>query len=251
MLRLLKTLLVILKHNHNSISLDSDISTSIRIGENNHILTSIIYNSAIANNCMIKEASVFSSELANEVTLLSEVILFSAKLENNIHAGSRTAISNSNIGKYTYLAGNNRIFNTTIGAFCSIAENVCIGHAEHPYNHFSTSPVFYKSDNAFNTTKLFQQEINEFAATTIGHDVWIGYNAYIRAGITIGNGCIIGAGAVVTKNIAPYTIVGGVPAKKIKDRFDAEKIKQLEQDQWWNLNDEALVQYAKENFAVI
>ncbi|RYE27961.1 MAG: hypothetical protein EOP42_18185, partial [Sphingobacteriaceae bacterium] len=233
MFKLIKNLLVILKNRSNSISLNSAISTDIRLGKSNKIEKSIIYNSSLTNNCVLKEASVFSSQLANNVNLNAEVVLFSSKLASHVFAGNRTAISNSQIGKYTYLAGNNRIFNTTIGAFCSIAENVCIGHAEHPYSHFSTSPLFYKSDNAFNTTKFFQQEIDEFAITTIGHDVWIGYNAYIRAGVTIGNGCIIGAGAVVTKDVAPYTIVGGIPAKKIKDRFEAEKINQLEQDQWW------------------
>lgn len=249
MLRLLKTLLVILKNHYNSISLDSDISTNIKIGKNNHILISTIHNSTLANNCTIKEALVFSSELDSQVTLLPEVILFSAKLANNIHVGSRTAISNSNVGRYTYLAGNNRIFNTTIGSFCSIAENATIGHAEHPYNQFSTSPVFYKKDNPFGTDKFFQKEVKEFITTTIGHDVWIGYNAYIRSGVNVGNGCVIGAGAVVTKNVEPYTIVAGVPAKKIKSRFTIERIQQLEQDQWWNLADAELVAYAEKNFS--
>ncbi|RYE28211.1 MAG: CatB-related O-acetyltransferase [Sphingobacteriaceae bacterium] len=209
----------------------------------------MIHHSNLGNNCTIKEASVFSCHLSNEVQLLQEVILFSTQLENNIHIGNRTAISNSSIGKYTYLAGNNRVFNTTIGAFCSIAENATIGHAEHPYNQFSTSPVFYKKDNALGTKKFYQQTIDEFTTTTIGHDVWIGYNAYIRSGITVGNGSIIGAGAVVTKNVEPYTIVAGVPAKKIRDRFNAGKIQQLEQDKWWNLADEELIVYAEKNFS--
>lgn len=248
MLKLIKTLLVIFKNRNNSISLNSDISTDIELGKSNKIINATIYNSAIGKNCVIKGASVFSSQLADAVKLNPETVLFSAKLANYIVAGNRIAISNSTIDRYTYLAGNNRIFNTTIGAFCSVAENVCIGHAEHPYQHFSTSPIFYKKDNPFGTNKFLQQEVNEFTNTTIGNDVWIGYNAYIRAGITIGNGCIIGAGAVVTKNIEPYTIVAGVPAKKIKDRFNAEKIFKLEQDKWWNLNDEDLIRYAKENF---
>lgn len=248
MFKSLKTLLVILKNKHNSISLDCDISPDIQMGKSNVIKSSTIYNSILANNCVIKEASVFSSQIANYVNLQPEVILFSANISNHIYAGNRTAISNSSIGRYSYLAGNNRIFNTHIGSFCSIAENVCIGHAEHPYQQFSTSPIFYKKDNPFGTDKFFQKEITEFATTSIGHDVWIGYNAYIRSGVTIGNGCVIGTGAVVTKSIEPYTIVAGVPVKTIKKRFDDQAILKLEHDKWWNLEDAALIQYAKENF---
>ncbi|RYY08252.1 MAG: hypothetical protein EOP43_00515 [Sphingobacteriaceae bacterium] len=248
MFKLMKTLLVIFKNRNNAISLSSALSQNIRLGKNNKIKKSTIHDSSVANNCVIKEASIFSSVIADDVTLNPEVIMFTANLADHVFAGNRTAISNSQVGRYTYLAGNNRIFNTTIGAFCSVAENVCIGHAEHPYHHFSTSPVFYKKDNPFGTNKFFQQEVNEFTTTTIGNDVWIGYNAYIRSGITIGDGCIIGAGSVVTKSIEPFTIVGGVPAKKIKSRFSDNKIKKLEQDKWWNLDDAALVQYASKNF---
>lgn len=248
MLRLLKTLLVILKNNHNSISLDSDISTNIQMGRNNKIESSTVYNSTLAENCVLKEASVFSSQMANHVKLHPEVILFSANLANYVYIGNRTAISNSIIGRYSYLAGNNRIFNANIGSFCSIAENVCIGHAEHPYQHFSTSPIFYKKDNPLGTDKFFQKEINEFSTTSIGNDVWIGYNAYIRSGVTVGNGCVIGTGAVVTKSIEPYSIVAGVPAKSIKKRFDDKTILKLEHDKWWDLEDKDLLQYAEENF---
>lgn len=249
MFKFLKTLLVILKNSRNTITLNSDLSTDIKMGTNNKIDRSTIHHTSLANNCVIKKASVFSSEIGSEVTLLPEVILFSAKLANHIHVGNRTAISNSSIGSYTYLAGNNRVFNTIIGAFCSIAENATIGHAEHPYTQFSTSPVFYKKENPFNTNNFFQKEIKEFATTTIGNDVWIGYNAYIRSGIIIGNGSVIGAGAVVTKNVEPYSIVAGVPAKKIKDRFTTGTIRQLEQDEWWNLSDKELISYSRKKFS--
>ena len=245
---MLKTLFVILKNSRNSISLDSDLSSDLKLGINNKIKSSRVYSSTVADNCMINKASVFSSQIGNAVKLHPEVIMFSGKIADHVYIGAKTAISNSSIDRYTYLAGNNRIFNTNMGAFCSVAENVCIGHAEHPYHYFSTSPVFYKKDNPFETAKFFQKEINEFCTTTIGNDVWIGFNAYLRSGITIGNGCIIGTGAVVTKSVEPYTIVAGVPARTIKKRFDQAMILKLQQDEWWNLNEEDLIQYAKENF---
>jgi len=248
MLRLLKTFSVILKNLQNSISLDSDISSDCKFGVKNKVKSSRIYNSVITKNCTINEASVFSSNFGYNVIVNPEAILFSGRLSDNVYIGAKTSVSNSTINRYTYLAGNNRIFNTNIGAFCSIAENVCIGHAEHPYHQFSTSPVFYKKDNPFATKKFLREEINEFKTTTIGNDVWIGYNAYIRSGVSIGDGCIIGTGAIVTKNIEPYSVVAGVPGRLIKKRFDEATILKLQHDQWWNLDDKELLQYSKQHF---
>lgn len=248
MFRLLKTLSVILKRNQNSISLDCDISTDCKFGIHNKIKSSRIYYTTLNNNCMINKASVFSSNLNDHVQVHDEAILYSGKIATHVYIGAKTALSNTAINRFTYLAGSNRIFNTQIGSFCSIAQNVCIGHAEHPYHQFSTSPVFYKKDNPFETQKFLQEEINEFKITSIGHDVWIGHNAYIRSGITIGDGCIIGAGAVVTKNIEPYSVIVGVPARLIKKRFDEATILKLQHDKWWNLEDEELLAYAKQHF---
>ncbi len=248
MFRFLKTIIIIIKNPKNSISINSDISTDCKFGLSNKIQNSRIYNSIINNNCTVNKASVFSSNFGDNVNLHNESILFSGQIFNNVYIGSKTAISNSSVNRYTYLAGNNRIFNSNIGSFCSIAENVCIGHAEHPYYQFSTSPIFYKKNNPFETNKFFQQEINEFDSTTIGNDVWIGYNAYIRSGVTIGDGCVIGTGAVVTKDIEPYSIVAGIPARLIKKRFDEIKILKLQNDKWWSMNDEDLLQYSKQNF---
>lgn len=248
MLRLLKRVYAIIKNHRNSIALDSDISSDCKFGIKNKVKASTIFSSTINNNCTINKASVFSSDLNNNVKVL-ESIMFSGKISNDVYIGAKTAISNSTIKRYTYLAGNNRIFNTSIGAFCSIAENVCIGHAEHPYHQFSTSPVFYKKDNPFETIKFLQKEIDEFTAPTIiGNDVWIGYNAYIRSGVTIGDGCVIGAGAIVTKDVAAYSVVAGVPARLIKKRFDEPSVLKFQQDKWWDLDDEELFQYSKQHF---
>lgn len=248
MFKFLKTFFVILKNFKNSISLNSDISSDCIIGNSNKIKSSRIYNSTINNNCTINEASIFSSNIGSHVKIHTQAILFSGKILDHVYIGAKTAISNSTIDRYTYLTGNNRIFNTNIGAFCSIAENACIGHAEHPYHQFSTSPIFYKKDNPFEINKFFQQKIDEFQTTTIGNDVWIGYNAYIKSGVIVGDGCIIGAGAIVTKNIESYSIVVGIPARIIKKRFNETTISKLKHDQWWNLNDDELLQYSKKNF---
>ena len=242
----LKTLLFQLKNQGNKISYDSDISLDCKFGKQNQIKKASIHNSILGDNCVINEASVFGSTLHHAVTLHADALLYSDQLASHVFIGPKTVLSNCSMGRYSYLAGNNRIFYTTIGAFCSIAENACIGHAEHPYNRFSTSPVFYKKDNAFAETEFLTEEFDEFKTTIIGHDVWIGYNAYVKSGVTIGNGSIIGAGAVVTKDVAPYTIVGGAPAKPIKMRFDDDTIKQVQSSEWWNLDDDDLKKYSQE-----
>ena len=116
--------------------------------------------------------------------------------------------------------------NTTIGNYCSIARNVSIGLGLHPLNLFSTSPIFYKRQNALLLDLISKDnEFKEYQPITIGNDVWIGANAIIMDGITIGNGAVIAAGAVVTKNVPAYAIMGGVPAKLIKYRFaEGERI---------------------------
>lgn len=120
--------------------------------------------------------------------------------------------------------------NTVIGRYCSIGEGCLLGAGEHPTQFLSTSPRVY--GNNYN---------NIIKQTRIGNDVWIGAKAIVKCGITIGNGAIIGAGAVITKDVPPYAIVGGVPARLIRYRFDKETIEKLQQTEWWELPRKQLV----------
>ena len=83
-------------------------------------------------------------------------------------------------------------------------------------------------------------------AVNIGNDVWIGDNVYILAGVKIGNGAIIAMGAVVTRDVEPYTIVGGVPAKVIRKRFNDEQIKKLEEIKWWNKSTDWILEHIED-----
>lgn len=142
------------------------------------------------------------------------------------------------IGKNVYFGQNVDIQNsdTEIGNYCSIASNVTIGPSEHPTNYTTTSPFIYK----FNKNVKTSIEHILMKPCKIGSDVWIGQNAFLKAGVTVGDGAIIGAGAVVTKDVPPYAIVGGVPAKVIKYRFEEETIQKLLKLKWWNLPDEII-----------
>lgn len=161
-------------------------------------------------------------------------ICFPVHLSRNsiIHHGTR-------IDKYTYVNWDVVIFpNVHIGAYCSIARNVQLGLANHP--------TTWLSSNSFQYNAAHFPEIEEFQnvkrlkhlhhpKTIIGSDVWFGANAMVKSGVRIGHGAVIAAGAVVTKNVAPYSIVGGTPAKHIKYRFTQEQIDHLLESKWWLL----------------
>jgi acetyltransferase-like isoleucine patch superfamily enzyme len=141
------------------------------------------------------------------------------------------------IGAYTYIRGGSELYLVqSIGRFCSISNNVLIGQERdtHPL-HWATSHPF-ASDEA-GLPYQGKQEV-----TVIGHDVWIGRDAMIMDGLTIGTGAIIGARALVTKDVPPYAIVGGSPARIIRYRFAPELIEKLLASQWWTLSPEALKQ---------
>jgi acetyltransferase-like isoleucine patch superfamily enzyme len=153
----------------------------------------------------------------------------------NTHLLSNCIINNSQISSYTYIGKNCIVQNSNIGKFCSIANDVFIGLGKHPTNLISTSTLFYKTQNTLNLQLVEKDhEFKEYENISIGHDVWIGARAIILDGITIGNGSIIAANSVVTKNVPAYAIVAGVPAKILKYRFQQNKIDELQKLEWWN-----------------
>ena len=151
---------------------------------------------------------------------------------------------NTTIGDYSYVSSQCEINNTTIGKFCSIASGVRIGLGMHPINMVSTHPIFYSEHNNWPHFKRKKNYgISEYAHIQIGNDVWIGVNAVIRDGVMIGDGAVVGAGAVVTRDVPPYAVVGGVPARVIKYRFSLELINELLTVKWWELSDKELQEY--------
>ena len=123
----------------------------------------------------------------------------------------------------------------TIGKFCALARGVkfIMNGANHKIDGFSTYP-FAIFGNGWETTDPTPEELPYKGDTIIGNDVWIGYEAVIMPGVNIGDGAIIAAKSVVTSNVLPYTIVGGNPAKLIRQRFDDAIIQALLEIAWWN-----------------
>ncbi len=168
---------------------------------------------------------------------------------NSIAEG--VTLRNVSIDFASYIARNSRFKDVSIGKFCSIGPNVMINQGEHPSSDFvSTHPSFYSSGKQSGFSFTSEDLFEEYCPVQIGHDVWIGANTLIRPGIRIGNGAIIAAGAIVTKDVEAYTIVGGVPAKFIRYRFSHEEIRQLKELKWWDWDFEKLKRESK-NFASI
>lgn len=176
--------------------------------------------------------------------LFSNVSFFALVEESHVHrtsvVRSGCRLYYSEVGKYTYIADNCTITHTKIGAFCSIADFVMINPGNHPIQNVSTSPLFYSENNPLK--KCFNRsDYKEYDdSTIIGNDVWIGTHAFVKGGLTIGDGAVIGAYAVVTKNIEPYSVVAGNPARVIKKRFDDNTIKKLLESGWWEFDDDKL-----------
>lgn len=149
------------------------------------------------------------------------------------------------IGAHSYIRSGSAIYSdTSIGRFCSIANNVTIGldRTAHPLNWLSTSPFQY--DVKWHSKKVqLQTYLAADSQVIVGNDVWIGEEAKILAGVEVGHGAVIAAHSLVVKNVPPYAIVGGNPAKIIKYRFDTKLIAKLLEFGWWNKDIDCLLKH--------
>lgn len=164
---------------------------------------------------------------------------------------SKCFVNRSYLGIGTYIGENGIVKQTKIGRYCSIAPNFRIIDGNHPSSKFvSTYPAFFRGERFCGLLFCKDKKFDEYTYTNqeknwlceIGNDVWIGDSVSVINGVYIGDGAIIAAGAVVTKNIPPYAIVGGVPAKIIKYRFSEEEISKLTNIRWWDWPIEELIE---------
>src|SRR5690554_1606768 len=162
--------------------------------------------------------------------------------------GNANLVRNVKVGAFSYLI-DGFIYSTEIGNYCSIARDVNIGQGNHPLSWVSTHPFQYGDDvfgavnqdcyptkqsaSALSANRPQVLSENRKKRTLINHDVWVGHGAIINAGVNVGVGAVVGAGSVVTKDVPPYAIVGGVPAKIIRYRFSEEQIARLLKSEWW------------------
>lgn len=168
--------------------------------------------------------------VSRNATLEDGVCLYrNVKIQAGVHIGSNTYINDGSV-----------VASGSIGKYCSIGYNVQIGMYEHPIDFVTTSERIYHTCDAGTPCKEYR-EIKR--PPHIGNDVWIGSNAIIMQGVSIGDGAVIGASAVVTHSVRPYEIVAGIPAKTLRYRFDEKIIKNLLEISWWDKSDEWISKY--------
>jgi phosphonate metabolism protein (transferase hexapeptide repeat family) len=181
-------------------------------------------------------------KLGVESVIDATALVRDAQLGRYTEVGARTKIVETTMGDYSYIVNDGDVIYTTIGRFCSIAAQVRINPGNHPMWRASQAHFSYRASAYFEGE---QDEADFFNwrrehHVTIGNDVWIGHGVVVLAGRKVGDGAVIAAGAVVSKDVAPYTIVGGVSAKEIGRRFPAAIGERLQQLAWWNWDHETL-----------
>ena len=164
-----------------------------------------------------------------------------SEISSKTYIAQGVRIGNSVIGKYCRIRQFVTIHFCTVGKFTCISKNVRIGLGGHPLNLISTNSMFYShKGNEIRSDWVREIDFSEHNETVIGNDVWIGEYATIIGGVNVGDGAVIATRAVVTKDVPPYAIVGGVPARVIKYRFPAEVREKLLNIKWWNLPDDEI-----------
>ena len=165
-----------------------------------------------------------------------------AVIGNDVEIHEFVQVRDSAVGDYSYLQENVALLNADLGRFCAIAAMGRIGAPNHPYervtqHRLSYTPEYYwpqqKRDSAFFARRSADR-------CRVGNDVWMGHAAIVLPGVTVGDGAVIAAGAVVTHDVEPYTIVAGVPAKPIKRRFERAISERLQELAWWNWTHKAI-----------
>ncbi|MCI8526879.1 DapH/DapD/GlmU-related protein [Lachnospiraceae bacterium 42-17] len=192
-----------------------------------------IYN-RISN--VIKEQKKKKHWRSLKCTVDKKARVMNTVLEEYVNITHHAEIVNSVIGKRTSIGRYSKIRDSRIGSYCSISWDVTIGAVSHPLEYVSSHAFLYRKQFGI----VEEDKIFEAKGTIIGNDVWIGCGSIIMDGITIGDGAVIGAGSVVTKDVLPYSIIAGVPAKLIRKRFDNEIITGLLDSQWWTWEDNEL-----------
>ena len=162
--------------------------------------------------------------------------LKSCRLGRHVVIGERVVLREVTVGDYSYFERHGEAIYTSIGKFCSIAANVRINALEHPMERVTTHKITYRPNEYFRYLGLDQgfREHRRGKPVVIGNDVWIGHGAVVMPGVVIGDGAVVGANAVVTRDVAPYSVVAGVPARRLKDRFPAKIAARLAALAWWD-----------------
>ncbi|MBE0583136.1 MAG: acetyltransferase [Desulfofustis sp.] len=185
-----------------------------------------------------------SVRLGEQPTISAEAAVQDSTLGRYTEVAAGARLEETVLGDYSYVMERSDIIYAEIGKFVNIASDVRINPGNHPIEWVSQHHFLYRmtrydlaghDDESFFAWRRLQK-------VSVGHDVWIGHKAIILPGISIGNGAVIGAGTVVTRDVAPYAIVAGVPGRPIRSRFPAAIWRRLEQTAWWDWEHQVLAE---------
>ena len=179
-----------------------------------------MYDGARAVNCAI----------GDNVTIGEDSFISNSRLERHVQINRRNIIDGVTIGQYSYTGANTTLKSATVGTFCSLSWNISATGNYHDCLKLTAHPIAQLVSFGF----VDESEEHDKRIIHIGNDVWIGANACIMPGVTVGDGAVIGAGAIVTKDVPPFAVVAGNPAKVIKYRFSDEQITALLKVRWWD-----------------
>jgi acetyltransferase-like isoleucine patch superfamily enzyme len=189
---------------------------------------------------MLKYFFGLFKNLLNTGVSIFAVVDNKSNINKKAKINMQVKVYQSTINEYSYIGSKSELICTDIGKFCSIGHSCSIGLAHHSMDNISTSPIFTEVQNGtgynWSTTNTHQAA----QRVSIGNDVWIGIRVIIIGGVKIGNGVIIGAGTIVTKDIPDYAVAVGVPARIVRYRFEKTIIDRLNEIKWWNLPKEKL-----------
>jgi phosphonate metabolism protein (transferase hexapeptide repeat family) len=192
-----------------------------------------------------KEASSHSQRASRdgEPAIHTSASLRDCRVGRYCEIKERVLMRSSELGDYSYVERHSELTYTHTGRFCAIAANVRLNALNHPMHRVSQHKFTYRPNEYFTAKKLdsaFRQQRMEQGKVTLGHDVWVGHGAIVLPGVSIGNGAMIGAGAVVTKDVDPYAIVAGNPARFLKWRFEPDTAARLQKLGWWHWSHDQL-----------
>lgn len=163
----------------------------------------------------------------------------SCRFGRHVYVGNNVTLQNVTIGDRSYVNRGTSVMNATVGKYCSIGPNVQIIVGAHPIHMVSSHPAFYASNKSFHTF-ADQMYFAEFGRAVIGNDVWIGEGSLIPGKVVIGDGAVVAARAVVTADVEPYSIVGGIPARHIRYRFNEPIRRAIAMSRWWDWDENEL-----------
>ena len=185
---------------------------------------------------MYDGAKTVNCEIADDVTIGQDSFICNSILGRHVQINRRNIIDGVSIGRYSYTGANTILKSAVIGDFCSLSWNISATGNRHDYLKLSAHPFSQLASFGF----VEENEEHEKRIIHIGNDVWIGANACIMPGVNVGDGAVIGAGAIVTKDVPSFAVVAGSPARVIKYRFSDEWIASLLQSKWWDWSEQLL-----------